>query len=121
MPDALESGKDPAGGVTRIDIDETGGQVVWTSAERVPSVVSKLSLATGLIYTYTVERGADGTDGWYFTAIDFETGNTVFKQLTGTGRLYNSHYAGLYLGPHAAYVGVFGGLISVRDKDSAQN
>jgi len=122
LPDALETGKDPAGGVTRIDIDETGGRVVWTSAERVPSLVSKLSLATGLIYTYTVERGADGTDGWYFTAIDFETGKTVFKQLTGTGRLYNSHYAGLYLGPDAAaYVGVVGGLISVRDKDDAQN
>ena len=52
----------------------TGCRTVWHSDERAPSVVPKLSLANGLVYTYTKPPNADGTDAWYFTAIDFRTG-----------------------------------------------
>ena len=75
-----------------------------------------MSLASGLIYTYTKDQGPGKTDAWYFTAIDFWSGETVFKQLAGTGVLYNNHYAPLYLGPDGtAYVGVNGGLVAIRD------
>lgn len=105
-------------GLTRIDLDATGhGSVVWTSAERIPSLVTKASLATGLIYTYTKDPGPGTTDAWYFTAIDFHTGRTVWKQLAGTGLLYNNHYAGLHLGPDGTiYVGVGGGVVALRDR-----
>jgi hypothetical protein len=54
---------------------------------------------------------------WYFTAIDFVTGQTVFKQLAGTGDLYNSNYASVYLGPdETGYVGVVGGLVAIGDQ-----
>lgn len=105
-------------GITRIDLDDNGvSRVVWTSQEHVPSVVSKMSLANGLIYTYTKDAGPETTDAWYFTAIDFDSGQTVFKQLAGTGDGYNNHYAALYLGPDGktAYVGVLGGIVSIRD------
>jgi len=39
-------------------------------------------------------KGPGRTNAWYFTAIDFETGKTAYKTLTG---------------------GVAGGLVAVRD------
>jgi hypothetical protein len=104
-------------GITRIDVDETGCHTVWTNeTETIPTLVTKMSLKNGLIYTYTKAKGPENTDAWYLTAIDFWTGKTVFKQLAGTGTLYNNHYAPLYLGPNGtAYVGILGGLVAIRD------
>lgn len=116
-PQATSGGQATTPGLTRIDLDATGqGSVVWTSAERVPSLVTKASLANGLIYTYTKDPGPGTTDAWYFTAIDFNTGRTVWKQLAGTGLLYNNHYSGLHIGRDGAiYVGVGGGVVALRD------
>ena len=56
-----------------------------------------------------VARASAATDPWYFTAIDFETGETVRKILAGLGVLRSNHYAGAYLGPDGTlYVGCFG-------------
>jgi hypothetical protein len=116
-PGATSRGQSTVAGLARIDLDESGqGNIVWTSSERVPSLVTKASLATGLIYTYTKSPGPGTTDAWYFTAIDFHTGRTVWKQLAGTGLLYNNHYAGLHLSPDGTiYVGVGGGVVALRD------
>ena len=79
-----------------------------------------MSLETGLIYTYTKPKGPATTDPWYFTAIDFETGETVWKELAGNGSLYNNHYAGAYIGPDGTlYVGVLGGIVAVRNGNRA--
>ena len=113
-------GKTTEPGITRIDIDSNAQRcsVAWTSNESVPNVVSQLSLENGLLYTYTKPAGPNQTNPWYFTAIDFESGQTVYKQLTGTGFLYDSHYAAVYLGPdgRTAYVGVTGGIVAIRDE-----
>jgi hypothetical protein len=115
-------------GITRIDLnaDQSGCNTVWTNNhESIPSVVSQMSLANGLIYTYTKDPDSCSTPGpcytaaWYLTAIDFASGQTVFKRLGGTGLFYNNHYSAVYLGPDqkTAYVGVIGGLIAIRDRD----
>lgn len=98
-------------GIARIDFDEqgSGSRVVWINPAKVPSVVSKLCLANGLVYTYTKQR-----TGWYFTAIDFEQGAIVFEVSAGSSELVNSHYARLYVGPGSrAYVGVLEGIVSI--------
>ncbi len=110
-------------GIARIDLDEGGKSchTVWeTYEESVPNVVSQASLVTGLEYTYSKDPSpADAplTDPWYFTAVDFHTGETVFKVLAGTGILYNSYYSSVYLGPDGktAYVGVLGGLVRIHE------
>jgi hypothetical protein len=108
----------PSPGFERIRIRRRGrGCVkVWRSDERAPSAVPKLSLRTGLIYTYSKPPREDDTDAWYFTAIDFRSGRTTFRRLTGTGLGYNNHYAPVTIGPdRTAYIGVLGGMVSVRD------
>ena len=86
---------------------------VWTSEERAPSVVPKLSLGNGLVYTYTKPPSGAGEDPWYFTALDFRTGQTVYRRLAGGGQAYNNNYAPVTVGPDGtAYVGVLGGLVA---------
>jgi len=106
-------------GVTRIDVDADGCHVVWTNTtERVPSVVSKVSTKTGLVYTFTKDPDPVNptVDAWFWAALDFQTGALVWKQLAGTGLSFNNHYAGIVLGPDGtAYVGAIGGLLAIRD------
>jgi hypothetical protein len=108
-------------GITRIDLDSggTGCHTVWENKTlSVPNVVSQASLATGLEYTYTKQGDLGLTDAWYFTAVDLRTGELVYKQLAGTGVLFDSHYSSVYLGPDGktAYVGVLGGLVRIHDR-----
>ena len=57
-------------GVARIDIaaNKKSCTIVWTSNEIVPSVISKASIATGLIHTYTRAVDPNGVQAWYWTA-----------------------------------------------------
>jgi hypothetical protein len=88
----------------------------WVSEEIAPSVVPKLSLGAGLVYTYTKPDLGSNTDAWYFTALDWRTGKTRFKQLAGYGLGFNNNYAPVTIGPDgAAYVGVLGGLVRIAD------
>jgi hypothetical protein len=88
-------------------------RTVWTSGERAPSVVPKLSLANGLVYTYTKPPRSDDLDAWYLTALDFRTGRTLYRRLAGTGFGFNNNYAPVTLGPDGtAYVGVLGGVVA---------
>jgi hypothetical protein len=116
-PPSVTGGKLTAPGFARVDVNRNGDgcHVVWrNNAERAPSVVSKLSLATGLVYTYT--KGPGASDPWYWTALDFRTGAVVFKRLAGSGGFsYNNNYAGLALGPSGtAYLGALGRLLALR-------
>ena len=117
-PAATELGASTTPGLARVDVnrDRRGCHLVWRSSERAPSVVPKLSLANGLVYTYTKNPRPDFQDAWYFTALSFRTGHTIYKRLAGEGIGYNNNYAPVTLGPDgAAYVGVLGGITSFRD------
>jgi hypothetical protein len=118
----VDKGRSTVGGLMRIDAvpDGSGGYAckqVWTSDEISPTTVPKMSLGNGLVYFYTKYPREDMIDAWYFTAVDFETGDTVWRVLTGTGLGYNNHYSPIFIGPQGgtAYIGTLNGLISIRD------
>jgi hypothetical protein len=119
-PAATEQGRTTAPGLERVDLDPGGGcHSVWRSNEHAPSVVPKLSAANGLVYTYTKDPVASdpSADAWYLTALDYESGRTVYKRLGGEGLGHNNNYAPITLGPDGtAYVGVLGGLVALRDR-----
>jgi hypothetical protein len=106
-------------GFARIDLKKNGKgcKKVWTNTEvRAPTVVPKLSIKTGLIYTYARPEDPTGNEGYFWTAIDYRTGETVWQKYSGSGLTYNNNYAGLALGPNGdAYLGVIGGLIKLSD------
>ncbi|WP_424214975.1 hypothetical protein ACN20G_24550 [Streptomyces sp. BI20] len=119
-PTTLLLGKSVVGGVTRVDVrpDGSGCDTVWQSAIRSPSTVPKLSTGNGLLYFYEKQPSVWGIDAWYLTAVDFRTGERRWSRLTGTGALYDNNWAPITLGPDGtAYVGVFNGIVAVRDTD----
>jgi hypothetical protein len=106
-------------GLARVDVNRraTGCRKVWTNrTERVPTVVSKLSTRTGLLYTYTRDEAPVGEQPYFWTAISARTGRTAFKVYAGSGLGFNNNYAGLALGADGtAYLGVIGGVVALRD------
>ena len=119
-PASTQNGQSTTGGVERVDITPRGDcRKVWHSDERAPTSVPKLSLASGLVYVYTKEPRADGNDGWYLTALDFDTGRTVYKRLSGEGLGHNNNYAPVTLAPDGdTYVGTLGGIVRLADASS---
>jgi hypothetical protein len=108
-------GKVTAPGFVRVDLNAsgTGCQTIWTNTtESAPTVVSKATLAGGLIYTYTV----DANNNWYWTTLNLQTGNVVYKAYAGTGLGYNNNYSGISISPSGTeYIGGLGGIIALRD------
>jgi hypothetical protein len=115
-PSATEQGGTTKPGLERVDVDAAGHCVKkWHSDEIAPSVVPKLSLANGIVYTYT-KPGGERSDPWYLTALDFRSGKTLFKYKAGSGLGFNNNYAPVTIGPDGtAYVGTLGGLVAMRD------
>jgi hypothetical protein len=113
-------GRTGAGGVARVDVDASGDgcHLVWESPEISQTTVPKLSLGNGLVYLYTKLRDAPWwTDAYYLTAVDFRTGQTVYRARTGVGLGYDNHWAPVTIGPDGtAYVGTLRGLLAVRDR-----
>jgi hypothetical protein len=117
-PQSVSGGGVTVPGLARVDVnrDGRGCHLVWTNRSlSAPTVVPKLSLANGLVYTYA--KGAGPTDPWYWTALDFRTGRLVYQQLSGAGSVnYNNNYAGIAIARSGAeYLGTLDGLISLRD------
>ncbi len=105
-------------GLVRLDLDPDGGcRVAWMSDEHVYTAMPRLSTATGLVYLYTKSPDAPGwIDAFYLTAVDFRSGETVWKTLAGTGFRFDNNWAPITLGPDGtAYVGTLNGLMAIRD------
>lgn len=121
-PQSTLLGQTTTPGISRVKLernaDGTGTcGVMWTSTEVAPTSVPKASLQTGLVYVYTKPKSSLGIDAWYFTGINITTGQTQFKQLTGTGIDYNNHYAAIYLGPTGVgYIATLAGMLRIQDR-----
>jgi hypothetical protein len=106
--------------LARVDLlpdgDGTTCREVWRSPEKSSQVLPKLSLKNGALYVYTYQRRVDGDYDFFFTALDFETGQTRFSVPTGSGLDYANFGPPLALGPDgSAYLGTMSGLLRVFD------
>ncbi|MEW8089536.1 MAG: hypothetical protein AB2784_07900 [Candidatus Thiodiazotropha endolucinida] len=117
-------GKTAVGGVARVDFDEKIGEAhtVWKNPIISQTTVPKLSLQNGLVYVYAKDPNTSWwVDAFYLAAIDFETGETVWQTLTGTGVSYDNNWAPITLGEdNSAYIGVLRGLVKVADGGNAE-
>jgi hypothetical protein len=111
-------GRTGAGGICRIDFsEEEGCKIRWNNTIISQTTVPKLSLETGLVYVYTKDPSVGrGIDAYYLSALDFETGETKFEVLVGTGVSFDNNWAPITIGSdRSAYVGVLRGLVKVFD------
>jgi hypothetical protein len=116
-PRSTMNGQSTSPGIARVRFSKNGHcRTLWVNKSRAPSVVPKVSLKTGLLYSYTKRPREDGEDVWYLTAISVRSGKTIFKRLAGQGLGFNNNYAPVTLDPKGrAYVGVIGGLVQLSD------
>jgi len=111
----------PEPGLTRVDATRHDDgtytcKEVWASSEM--SIGGfRLSLGNGLVYMYGKgESGLITEEKWYFTALDFITGETVYKKLAGTGLGYNNWQGSLFIHPDGmAYSTTIFGAVMIRD------
>ncbi|MDP3893461.1 hypothetical protein [Nocardioides sp.] len=116
-PQSTLLGRATSPGLARVDVVDGACRVRWTSDQIAPNAVPKVSLANGLLYTYTKLPSWWGTSAWYLTTIDVRTGRRVFSVRTGTGLLANNHYAAITLSPDGAvYIATLAGMVRVRDR-----
>jgi len=102
-------------GLAQVKFTESSLFISWDNESlSVPSVVSKVSLPDGLVYTYTLQV-EDKIAKWYFTAVDFITGEIYYQMYVGDDANYDNHYAAIALHPDKgyAYVPVRGGIVKV--------
>lgn len=108
-------GKTTAPGFVRVDLNRNGRGChrVWLNSKLVaPTVVTKVALANGLVYTYTTDKNGH----WYWTALSFRTGKLVYKVYAGSGLGYNNNYSGISISRSGTeYLGTLGGIIALRD------
>ena len=118
--DTVESTLGPAvtkPGFARMNL-KPDGQFVVASVNNtiaVPSIVSKVSLPSNVVYTYN-----KAADGWYVTGLDATDLNTVrFTNRVGDGAIrYNNYYSGLSLDAdgETIWLGTVYGLMRARIK-----
>ncbi len=111
-------------GLWRIDISENGSgcDVVWKNEEVAAPGTIKMSTATGLIYSAMQDQSVGGMRAWYAVAVDFETGETVYKVLLGNGFWKDIMYIPVYFAPDGALLQpVLRGVISVRDSEQSDD
>jgi hypothetical protein len=103
-------------GFVRVDLNRGGRGChrVWSNQSlAAPTVVSKVALANGLLYTYTTDKSGH----WWWTALSFRTGKLVYKSYSGTGFSWNNNYAGISISRSGReYLGSIGGIMSLRDR-----
>ena len=112
---AVAGGHTTVPGLARVDVTEEGCALAWESSDvTIPSLVSKGVLADGAVLTYTKPSSFLGTDAWWFTAVDAQTGEVRWRRLAGIGPMLNNHYAAGYVGPDGSvYVGTISGVVAL--------
>ncbi|RYC07322.1 hypothetical protein [Nocardioides zhouii] len=104
-------------GIARVDLGDDGCVVEWTSEAVSPSSGVTASWPTGLVYAWTKRPSMTGVSAWYLTALDAESGRTMWSVRTGTGLLAGSDGSRITIGPDgSAWVGTLAGLVRVRDR-----
>ena len=107
-----------APGFERIDIDPNGKgcRKVWVNSEVASPWSPRLSTRTGLIYTIARETDENGINVYFWTALDFHTGKTVWQKMAGTGDRFDGFYPAIGIGPNGAlYAGAYCGFLTIGD------
>jgi hypothetical protein len=107
-------------GIARVDLVDGACVERWTSDAVSPSSGVTASWPNGLVYAWTKRPALSGVSTWYLTALDAETGRSMWGVRTGTGLLAGSDHATVSIGPDAsAWMGTLAGLVRVTDRRSS--
>ena len=95
--------------------DLSGADIVWENYDLKASTTPTLSTANGLIYSYCVKEGQGGSDAWFLSMVDWETGETVYEYWVGSGKNFADMLQPVVINSGAFYIGTNTGLLVIRD------
>lgn len=105
-------------GIARVDLVDGACVERWSSDGVSPASGVTVSRPDGLLYAWTKRPSLLGVSAWYLTAVDAETGRTMWGVRTGTGMLAGSNGSQVTLGPDGtAWLGTMAGLVRVTDRE----
>ena len=109
--------QDTQTGLIRIHVHEdlSGAEIVWENYDLKASTTPVLSTANGLIYSYCVKKGIKGSDAWFLSMVDWETGKTVYEYWAGSGKDFADMLQPVVIYDGAFYIGTKTGLLLIRD------
>ena len=104
-------------GLAKIHVldDLSAAELAWENDDLRASTTPTLSTATGLIYSYCVKQGSNGSDAWFVSTVDWETGETVYESWVGSGPQFADMLQPVIIGAGAFYIGTRNGILAVRD------
>lgn len=105
-------------GIARVDLVDGECVERWSSDAVAPGSGATASWPNGLLYAWTKRPSLLGVSAWYLSALDAETGRSMWSVRTGTGLLASSDHSRITIGPRgSAWIGTLAGLVRVRDRD----
>ncbi|MCW2738187.1 hypothetical protein [Nocardioides sp.] len=105
-------------GIARVDLVDGACAERWSSDVVSPGSGVTASRPDGLLYAWTKRPSLAGVSAWYLTALDAETGRSMWSVRAGTGLLAGSDGSQVTLGPAGtAWIGTLAGLVRVRDRE----
>lgn len=106
-------------GIARVDLVDGACVERWSSDAVSPSSGVTASWPNGLVYGWTKRPTITGVSAWYLTALDTESGRSMWSVRTGTGLLAGSDHSAITIGPEgSAWIGTLAGLVRVTDRRS---
>jgi len=105
-------------GLARVDLVDGACVERWSSETVSSSSGVTASRPDGLLYAWTKRPSLVGVSAWYLTAVDAETGRSMWAVRTGTGLLAGSDGSQITLGAEGtAWIGTLAGLVRVHDRE----
>ena len=107
-------------GIARVDLVDGACVERWSSDAVSPSSGVTASWPQSLVYAWVKRPSLLGVSAWYLTALDAETGRSMWGVRAGTGLLAGSDHSQITIGPDgSAWIGTLAGLVRVRDRPGA--
>ena len=100
----------------RVRDDLSGGDIAWENYDLKASTTPLLSTATGMIYSYCVKEGSNGSNAWFMSMVDWETGKTVYEYWVGSGSNFPDNLQPVVVYDGAFYIGTKKGFLVIRDR-----
>ena len=104
-------------GIARVDLVDGACVERWSSDAVSPGSGVTVSRPQGLAYALTKRPSLLGVSAWYLTALDAESGRSMWSVRTGTGLLAGTDRSQVLLGAGGtAWLGTLSGLVRVSDR-----
>lgn len=99
----------------QVRADRSGCDMIWNN-EELEADSSQLSIDSGVLYGYGTDRSIEDEDVFYLFAIDWRTGDEIYRTHTGNGKPFDTITGQPHVHPDGRiFLSGLNGVIQLRD------